>query len=250
MFCRSVVRNTNLFPNGNVTYVSKFGANVDIDTAAEDVWTPGGSRVWLSAAVTLEVVSTTSSDGTTGTGAREVVVQGLDAAWKNQSATFALTGTTKVATTHTWLRVNRAYVSSVGTYCGNNTGTLTVRTATTDASGATQTEIRAGIGQTEQTHFSIPISNTLHVMNAWANTDGAKVISPTMWTNRNVNDVTTPFGGAKRKLWGTAGVLGHIQHSWDTFPAIRGPSDVWLASASAANNTEIEAGFDGVIVDN
>ena len=63
--------NQNLGAVPGYTRVALLGHNPDIPAAtAEDVWEGGGNYPLLAAASQLEVVSTSASDATAGTGAR------------------------------------------------------------------------------------------------------------------------------------------------------------------------------------
>ena len=117
-----------LIPNGvllarghlaGATSVHKFGAATNIDTTLAPVTTSGTYQTPTSA-VQLEVVSDSSNDnGTTsplGTGATQVTVQGLTDWDTETTETVTLNGTTPVATSNTWLRVYRMWVSGSGTY--------------------------------------------------------------------------------------------------------------------------------------
>ena len=230
----------------NWSRVSKFGRNADIDTAAaEDVWTPGGVRTWLTAAVTLEAISADANDTAAGSGAQIITVQGLDGNFAEVEEDITMNGLgASSATSSSFIRVNRAFVKQVGTYHGNNAGTITIRTS---GGGATQADIVAGYGQTEQTHYSLPTGKTAILSGFFVSTDGSKSITPTLWHCPGIDDVTTGFVGAQRKLWGATGLQGHLQHDYESPPRMDGPCDIWWSATVAANNTEVEAGFDLVV---
>lgn len=60
--------------------ITALGNNPDVDTAGpEDVWSGGGLYPWMTTATALEIVSDSASDTSAGTGARTVLVNGLDA---------------------------------------------------------------------------------------------------------------------------------------------------------------------------
>lgn len=62
--------------------VTALGNNPDVDTgAAEEIWTAGGIYPFMTAATSLEIVSSSAADDSAGTGARTVLVNGLDAAY-------------------------------------------------------------------------------------------------------------------------------------------------------------------------
>ena len=133
--------------------VSKFGRNPSIDLGdTEDIWTVGGTKVWLSTAVTMEAISTSGDDAAApAIGAQIITIQGLDENFDDAEEDIIMNGASaSAATTTTFIRISRAFVKQVGTYLGSNIGLITIRIS---GAGATQTDIVAGVGQTDQTHF-------------------------------------------------------------------------------------------------
>lgn len=137
--------------------VNIFGRNSDIDTATvpETVWEVGGVYTGFptGAAETVEVFSSDPVDTSAGTGARTVLLSGLDANYLYQEETVTLNGVTPVPTTKTWTRINLAYVVTAGS--GNaNAGTITMRhtTTTTNVFGT----IPIGTNETHMCVYTIP----------------------------------------------------------------------------------------------
>lgn len=144
---------------GNVpdaTIVLVQGANFDVDTGgSEDLCPGGGTYAFLSAPSALGVVSSSASDSGAGTGARTVLVNGLDAKYRAVSETVTLNGTTPVVLSHTYLRVNMTRVVSVGSE-GENVGVISV------LSPAAQNlaEIPARYGRSQCGVYTIPANFT------------------------------------------------------------------------------------------
>lgn len=134
-----------------VTTWNKFAFNTDIDSGTELVAAQGGSITILTTASTLTIVSSsTDDDGSpVGTGARTIVIYGIDANRRSQTEVVTMDGTTPVITSTTWLGINRVAVASAGS-TQSNVGNITV-TATTG--GSTQAYVPAGLGVTEQMIF-------------------------------------------------------------------------------------------------
>jgi hypothetical protein len=95
--------------------VSIFGFNKDVDTAEVTVWPLPSVRPLPAAALNMSVSSTSTSDTSAGTGARTVLIQGLDANYNQISETVTLNGQTAVLTTQAFIRVNYAVVTTAGT---------------------------------------------------------------------------------------------------------------------------------------
>ena len=91
-----------------------FGYNPDVDTVRVTVWPYTGVLPLAPAALQLKVSSSSASDTAAGTGARTVVVAGLDANYNEISETVTLNGQTAVLTTQSFLHINDAYVATTG----------------------------------------------------------------------------------------------------------------------------------------
>ena len=111
--------------------ITVFGFNPDVDTTQVSVWPLPSLIGFPTAALQMTVSSTSASDTAAGTGARTIVVQGLDANYNEVTETVTLNGQTAVTMTASLLRVNYAYVATAGS--GNSaagdiyigTGTVT-----------------------------------------------------------------------------------------------------------------------------
>lgn len=132
----------------------KFGYNADVGTSYEDIWSPGGSISFLSSASLINIVSDSVEDkgtATAGTGARTIRIEGLDGNYNKITEDITLNGTSSVQTTNEFLRVYRAYNTTVGT-SGVNLGTISITAATGDS---LQSSIEALRGQTLMTIYTV-----------------------------------------------------------------------------------------------
>jgi hypothetical protein len=100
-----------------------------LGTTLATVWNRGGIYVYPSTAQVMVVASTSANDAAAGTGARTVVVQGLDANYNQIQETVTLNGQTGVNTTNSFLRVTHMYVATAGTGL-SAAGTISVGTGT------------------------------------------------------------------------------------------------------------------------
>jgi len=149
---------------GNIaghSVINKFGKN-PASGDNEDLW--AGSSLYSYYPTTAEAITVVSDDGddTSGdTGARTVVIQGLDANWDEQiSDAMVMNGASAVNVTidggsaSTWIRVFRASVETAGS-SKSNEGIITVAGAT-----GTGAIIDEGKGQTQQCIYTIPNGKT------------------------------------------------------------------------------------------
>lgn len=133
---------------------SLIGHNTDIDSGStpEDIWEPGGLYPFQTSAQPLEILSTDTNDTAAGTGARMVTVLGLDSDWFEISETVTMNGTTPVALTLQYLRINAVTVATAGS-ASQNIGDITLRVA---GGGDIQGFIGATDGNAHQAILSVP----------------------------------------------------------------------------------------------
>jgi hypothetical protein len=111
--------------------VTVFGFNPDVDTTQVSVWPLPSLITFPASAIQMTVSSSSANDTSAGTGARTIVVQGLDANYNEVSETVTMNGQTAVTMTNALLRVNYAYVLTAGSGNGAagdiyiGTGTVT-----------------------------------------------------------------------------------------------------------------------------
>lgn len=137
--------------------VTVFGYNGDVDTSEVTVWPLPSIIAHPAAALQMKVSSTSANDTSAGTGARTIVIQGLDANYVEISETVTLNGQTEVLTAQSFLRINYAYVATVGStnsaagdiYFG--TGTVTAGVPAT-----VYNIIKYDFNNTVTGHYTIP----------------------------------------------------------------------------------------------
>lgn len=153
--------------NGNaagMSYIEKFGMNVDVDSDKETIWDGGGIYDYVPAAETVAVTSTSLNDSAAGTGARTVEIQGLNAAYETVTETLTVGG---AAGTTGFVRVFRAKVVTAGTSAVNE-GVISITSQSTskllasigvDGTGSSA----AGRGQTFMAVYTVPAGKTAYL---------------------------------------------------------------------------------------
>ncbi len=131
------------------SHIYKFGINEDVNETLETVWEGGGLYSYPSSAVAMTL---TSAGGATDNGV-QVVVQGLDANYDEQSETVTLAGAGTATTIATFLRVFRAYISNDQV----PTGAITI------ANGGTTYAYINGAHQTLMTVWTVPRGYTAYL---------------------------------------------------------------------------------------
>ena len=226
----------------------KFGYNEDIDTGTEDVWSNGGVKVWPSSAGVATVVSSSTADdadtggGTPGTGALTVTFEGLDANYNEVSETFTMNGQSNVVGSVQFLRVHRGYVATVGTG-GINAGNITCTVG-----GNIQSQIPDNVGQSQQTHYTVPAGHTLFIKEYMV-----AVGKETSGDQAVILGQIRLNGGANGESWRSISAIAGYQDIWSndaTVTAIPAKTDVRIQVQSDFTNVEVNGVYSGWLVRN
>jgi hypothetical protein len=173
--------------------VYKFGTNSNVGNSVETIWQQGGLYSYPPSASTMTVSSSDVNDTSAGTGARTVLISGLDASYNEASETIILNGQTAVTTVNSYIRVNRAIVLTAGSG-GANAGNIYVGTGTVTAGVPANiyTIINGdGSNQTLQAFWTIPAGYTAYIYQTNIST-GTSSATPAILTTLLV---ARPFGG-------------------------------------------------------
>lgn len=232
-----------------MSLVHKFGSNTDIDTTStpEDVWETGGQMAWPKLADVVTVVSSDATDDgnpTTNTGAHTLSIEGLDVNFEELNESVTLNGTTNVNTVGEFIRVNRAYVTSCGTYHGTNVGNITGLIGVDNLF-----TIGAGIGQTKLARYTVPANKTAILLQTEVWCSSTKTATVHFNLYENADDLTQPFSGAVRQI------IDHQQFTGEAalqsqYVVIPEKSDLWVeVTFVGSNNTTIDADFQLLLIE-
>ena len=141
------------------TGISKFGLNETIGTTDQTIWDAGGLYPWPEVSDTLTIVSDNVNDTAAGTGARSIIVEGLDENFLMQEELIILNGLTPIVTTKTWSRVHRSFVTTGGSL-GEAQGVILLSHTT---SGDLLANIQGHNNQTLQSLYTIPADKNGYV---------------------------------------------------------------------------------------
>jgi hypothetical protein len=179
---------------GQITFheaFCQFGINTNVGTSNETVWIGSNVYAFPTSAAVMKISSSSTDDDAAGTGARTVLVDGLNASYERVTEVVSLDGQTAVNTTNTYIRVNKITVltaGSGGTSVGNiyaGTGTVT---SGVPAVVVNQTGVLAN--ETESSFYSVPAGHTAFI-NAWTMSSGNTTADE--WTRFTLR--IRPFGG-------------------------------------------------------
>jgi hypothetical protein len=198
---------------GNVaghSMVHKFGRN---DSVPNGSWahislTPFATANFRQSAIAMRVkAGGNGADTAAGAGAREITIQGIDSAFAETSEAVATAGAgASAATTATFWRVHRAWVSAVGAYTAANTGNVVIEDS---GGGADFITIAAGEGQTQYTGWTVPAGKTAYLLSVHVTVDSNKTVNIRLLTRINIDDVAAPMNSVRLKLfWDGVSIRG------------------------------------------
>lgn len=245
--------------SGNISRkesVFVFGRNTDVGTSLYEPITDAGIY-WtpqVSGASTLYVQSSSTSDSAAGTGAREITIEGINAAGELVSDSVATNGTTaSSATSNSYIRVLKAYVSASGTYGGQSTpshiGTITVRDSTSNGTRAQISSTGFPRGSTQIGVYTIPTGKRGYIEYLSMNVDSNKTATIAMFKRGNILQTSAPYS-AIQVVSEFPGVNGNTEFSpMSPVNNLIGPCDIGFMGIGIKNAAEISVVFELILVD-
>ena len=229
-----------------VAVVLKFGENTAVaNGTTEDIWDAGGSFLYPPATELLDIISSVVADDAASTGARTVIVDGLDANFVEQSETVSMGGTVAVNLVNSYLRIFQAFVLTAGS--GNeNAGSISVRTQT---GGTVRASISVGNNHSLMAVYTIPDGKTGYLEDYYADLDNPPAAGD-MEFHLRIREEGGVFQ-VKHKIGLVADGTSHSSHSFTSPHILPEHTDIRLeATNNGANPVAVSAGFDLILIDN
>lgn len=136
-------------PGATAVYLG--GYNAAPTTTNETIWGNSNAYTFLSANMSSPtVVSGSANDAAAGTGARTIVVSGVDANFAPQSETVTMNGTSTVALVNNYMTINNIYVATAGS------GLVAAANITLAAGGVTHGFLPGGTSDALQFIYTVP----------------------------------------------------------------------------------------------
>ena len=259
-------------PRGNITGISpinKFGRAIDGgQVTLTDVWDRADAtptqQIWIAptAARIHAILSTSDEDSDTGgtvaqgDGARTIRVYGLTG-WGTAEVSEDIvmdgtaTGANEYKTVNSYVIIHRMKVLTKGSnVAGPNVGTITA-TAATD--GTVTAQIVAMEGQTQMAIYGIPSTQTMYLTKYYSSAhEAGQGVNPlVMDTILKVNpepDVERINFITKHTNGSVSTGTGVIEHTFLPYYKIAGPAIIKIQVLCSIADSDVSAGFDGIIV--
>ncbi len=238
---------------GNVSghsMVHKFGRNDGVPSGTWEFISLLGHTVWpLSSDTLVRVKAGNALDTSTGTGAREITIQGITTGFLEATTTLTTAGATAstYSATSFW-RVYRAWVSSVGTYGGANSSEAVI--IENSAGGTDIIQIGAEEGQTQFAGWTVPVNKTAYLLGAHIHVDTNKTADIRLFTRDDIDDTVAPMKSKRLKLY-LDGVEGNFMYD-PSGPEVKinQKSDIWFEALGDGAVSEVSCDFELLVVDN
>jgi hypothetical protein len=223
-----------------------FGYNPDVDQTEETVWPDGGVVNHPATATVMKVSSDNTNDAAAGTGARTIVISGLDASYNEITETVTLNGQTAVNTTNSYLRINDIYVATAGSglvsagtiYIGGGTVTAGVPATIYDL-------MYVGYNKRTTGHYTIPAGYTGYMvagaLTAGQNSGSNQITGRLLTTNSNSVSLTQAVAALNN---------GQAFYDFQLPLSIPEKTDVEARAIGASNNNAISSMFQICLIAN
>jgi hypothetical protein len=216
------------------------------DPVESDIWAGAGVNEnlnWFQAPEYLEIYSSDKHDMDGESGARRLVISGLDGHWQPVSEIVRLEGETPINSRFAYLRVNSVHVENTGTWGGANVGLITLRGVDT---GYAQGYIDIQAGRMAKSHFSISANQQFIARHIDLSTSIAAAVTFRLWF-RDGSNLSEPYGTKQLGLV-YFGVQTTINGLITNLAALPPRTDCWMTAASSKSGLPISCGLQGLLL--
>ncbi len=196
------------------------------------------------------VSSSASDDGSPlGVGARTISVIGLTS-WDTReiAEVITLNGVTNVPTVNAYVIINHMEVLTKGVTSIN----VGIITATADVDGTISAQINAEQGEAQMAILGVPSIQDAFITNYYgvAIKNAAAVnVKVELLGNPNPNEELLNFV-IHHTIDTESDGSSNVQHIFNPYRKFEGPTFLKVRANASANNTDVSAGFDAILVDN
>jgi len=224
------------------TAIIQAGENLSVPVSGEDIWNnPDNVSIYPSptAAVILNIDSTSVNDTLLGTGANTMEVFGLDDLFNFQNEIVNLNGLTTVNTTNQYRSIFLMIIRSAG-ILGENDGTIIARN---QSNGDALAAINPSDNESLMTMFTIPSNKTGLLIRVWLGS-GESNRAP------RISLKIKPFGQVFQTKIRISASAGHVDHQFKIPLILTEKSDIKIFGQAATGSLSLVSGYDLILLDN
>jgi len=199
---------------------------------------------FFETADTVDVISNSANDDGTGSRARTVTIEGLNGSFNEQTETVTLVGNGTVTSSNTYIRINKAFVASSGTYHETNQRDISLRRNT---GGLKYTTIKKKIGRSRTGVYTVPTGKTAFITDIHITSNSQRRFSLKLYKLEGADDVTVPVNSPE-VIYQTA----HIEDANSMVCYIKVPekSDIWATGRHDFGSGKVSIVIKIILVDN
>lgn len=138
---------------------------------------------------------------------------------------------------------SETYVASIG-------GTAPYMPTIEATAGGDFVSILAGKGQTQGTGYCVPAGYSLYIFSYHITVDSNKACTLSWYQRPNADDVSSPFGGAKRIISEIDGLIGTLDFDYRYPLKFSAKTDLWWTAVVATGSGKCSIEYEGVLVAN
>lgn len=235
--------------------VNKFGRSTTVGTTFAPITLGGVYRTPQPAgAVTLRIAGGGHVDDTAaGDGAREITFEGLDQFGKTLIEAVPTNGAlASDATTGTFIRLFRSYVSATGTYATetipSHAGQIDIEDGGGIQTWATITNTTFGRSQTQIGVYSVALGKTAYLLDILVSTDTSKATKVLLFWREGILKAVPPYD-AMRLQTEFQTKTGEYLYPLRGAMKFVGPCDLGFMGAVDVASAEVDVDFELLIVD-
>jgi len=229
--------------------VNKFGRNSSVGTSYVPIC-PGAvyQTPQAAAATTLRVkAGGNAADTVDGAGARKVMLEGLDENFAYASEEVSTAGASaSTATTTTFTRLFRAYVTESGAYAttaaGSHVGNIVIENGAGGTDWATISVTGLPRSQTEIGAYTVPAGYYAYIRHINIGVEGAKATSVLGFQRSRADAAAAPYD-AMRTFLEYGGLSNFSEAGSQVYGPLIGPCDVIFLAKAATGTNEVSIEF-------
>lgn len=239
-----------------VSIVHKFGRNAAVGTTFVPVAFGGVYQTpQYGSATTLRIAAGgNANDTAAGTGAREITLQGLDENGNLVSEAVATAGASaSSATTTTFSRLFRFYVSASGTYAtasaGSHAGSIVVENGAGGTTWGTISATGFPMGQSEIACYTVPAGKVGYITEFDLITDATKPTDIILFKRENANETAAPYSRMSKVLSTDNLTVAFQQTHINPLGPFPAHTDIGFMAKVASGTASVAADFEIVLID-
>lgn len=205
-----------------------------------------GTYPFLQAAAAVRIkAGGNANDTAAGTGARSILIEGLDSSLNQASEVIATAGASASAlTTTTWWRINNVTVIDAGTYGGGAAADIIIETA----AGVILALIETSWNVSQLSMIAVPAGKDAYIKGADINIASSKTAQIRLVCRERIDVIAAPMSPViVLKQWDE--LQGKIPANFQSYIRVPAKSDIWFQAQSNTSAADINVEVEGVFVD-